>query len=525
MLEKLSPQKRLVLATAISAVFFIGYEVFIGSKFRPEHNATKTELNAQNQTSVIKPTATEANISAMPTATASTSGVISKIKLKESELFIGSDGTISQVVMQGEKFKDDHGKHVKLFAELKTKPLSVKFSDRALEEAASKAPYTASIASIDATMETKTLVLTQQVLDVNITKQITFKPNGSYNVKITSSKDIPFFVTTGFRPDVLADSFAFKGALLIESDDTVKTVEDGGIKADESLSNINAVATVDRYYSSVLYSFKAPMAVTVVADIHKNPTPYIEAKKEIELGGYVGPKYVETLKGINPRLGGVVEYGFFTFIAKPMFTALEWIEKEVGNWGWAIVILTILIRLILFPLTYKGMVSMSKLKDLAPKLTELREKYKGDPQKLNVHMMDLYKKHGANPLGGCLPLLLQIPVFFAIYRVLLNAIELKGAPWILWIHDLSLMDQYYVLPLLMGATMFLQQKITPTNFTDPMQEKIFKYLPVVFTFFFLAFPAGLTLYWFVNNVLSIGQQYAVNKMLDRQKALRKEHHD
>ncbi len=139
-------------------------------------------------------------------------------------------------------------------------------------------------------------------------------------------------------------------------------------------------------------------------------------------------------------------------------------------------------------------------------------------------MMDLYKKHGANPLGGCLPLLLQIPVFFAIYRVLLNAIELKGAPWILWITDLSLMDKYYVLPILMGATMFLQQKITPTNFTDPMQEKIFKYLPLVFTFFFLAFPAGLTLYWFVNNVLSIAQQYAVNRLLEKQKADRKEHH-
>ena len=139
-------------------------------------------------------------------------------------------------------------------------------------------------------------------------------------------------------------------------------------------------------------------------------------------------------------------------------------------------------------------------------------------------MMDLYKKHGANPLGGCLPLLLQIPVFFAIYRVLLNAIELKGAEWILWIHDLSLMDQYYVLPILMGATMYLQQKITPTNFTDPLQEKIFKYLPVVFTVFFVAFPAGLTLYWFVNNLLSIAQQYAVNKMMDKQKA-RHEHHD
>lgn len=525
MLDKLSPQKRLVLATALSAVFFIGYEYFIGSKYRPEQNNTQVQTqNAQQQTHTpISQKAAETNLSANQTT--QTSGVIAKISLKESEVTIGSDGTISQVVMKGEKFKDEHGKQVKLFGELKTKPLSIKFSDRALEEASAKATYTSSVSNVDASSDAKTVVLSQQVLDVNITKSITFKPNGAYDVKITTSKDIPFFVTSGFRPDVIADGMAVKGALFIKSDDTVKTIEDGGIKADETIGSVSTVATVDRYYTSALYNFKTPMNITIVADIHQNPTPYIEAKKEIELGGYVGPKYVETLAAINPRLTGVVEYGWFTFIAKPMFTALEWIEAAVGNWGWAIVILTILIRLILFPLTYKGMVSMSKLKDLAPKLTELREKYKGDPQKLNVHMMDLYKKHGANPLGGCLPLLLQIPVFFAIYRVLLNAIELKGAPWILWIHDLSLMDQFYVLPLLMGATMFLQQRITPTNFTDPMQEKIFKYLPVVFTFFFLAFPAGLTLYWFVNNLLSIAQQYAVNKMLDKQKALRHEHHD
>ena len=477
----------------------------------------------------LQPTATPAEHPAMAksdtnVSTIGTADIIAKVKLKESELHIGKDGTIVQTVMEGDKFKDENGKHIQLFAQLKTKPLSVKFSDKITEELASKTPYKASVADVDALNAPSTLTLMQELGDVNITKELKFNPNGSYTVKITTTKDIPFFVTTGFRPDVIADSFAFKGALFIQSDDTVKTVADGDIKADEALSGINAVATVDRYYSSVLYNLKSPLAVTVVADVHQNPTPYIEARKQIELGGYIGPKYVETLKSIDQRLAGVVEYGFFTFLAKPLFVGLEFIEDHVGNWGWAIVIITILIRIVLFPLTFKGMVSMAKLKDLAPKLTELREKYKGDPQKLNIHMMDLYKKHGANPLGGCLPLLLQIPVFFAIYRVLLNAIELKGAPWILWITDLSLMDKYYVLPLLMGATMFLQQKITPTNFTDPMQEKIFKYLPLVFTFFFLAFPAGLTLYWFVNNVLSIAQQYTVNKLLEKQKADRKEHH-
>ena len=196
---------------------------------------------------------------------------------------------------------------------------------------------------------------------------------------------------------------------------------------------------------------------------------------------------------------------------KPLFIALDITVNTLRSFPFIILII------VLFPLTYKGMLSMNKLKDLAPKVKELQAKYKGDPQKLNMHMMELYKKNGANPMGGCLPILMQIPIFFAIYRVLLNAIELKAAPWILWIHDLSVMDPYFVLPILMGATMFLQQKLTPTTFSDPMQEKIMKFLPLIFTFFFVTFPAGLTLYWFVNNVCSVVQQIFVNKLFEKHK--------
>ena len=217
----------------------------------------------------------------------------------------------------------------------------------------------------------------------------------------------------------------------------------------------------------------------------------------------------------------MIEYGWFTFLAKPMFVFLQYIHDIVGNWGWTIVVLTLIVKLILYPLSYKGMVSMQKLKDLAPKIKEIQEKYKGDPQKSSMHMMELYKKHGANPMGGCLPILLQIPIFFAIYRVLLNAIELKGAEWILWIHDLALMDPYFVLPILMGATMFLQQKITPNTIQDETQRKMFQFLPVIFTFFFLWFPAGLTLYWFINNLFTVGQQYYINKIFEKQKSLKK----
>jgi YidC/Oxa1 family membrane protein insertase len=201
-----------------------------------------------------------------------------------------------------------------------------------------------------------------------------------------------------------------------------------------------------------------------------------------------------------------------------------WLHSLLGNWGWAIVALTLVIRLLMYPLTYKGMVSMQKLKEVAPKVKELQAKYKGDPQRMNAAVMDLYKKNGANPLGGCLPLLLQIPVFFAIYRVLLNAVELQGAEWILWIDDLSKMDSFFVLPILMGATMYYQQRITPSNFTDPMQEKVFRFLPIIFTFFFITFPSGLVLYWFINNLFSIAQQFFVNKKFESIKAERHEKH-
>jgi YidC/Oxa1 family membrane protein insertase len=180
------------------------------------------------------------------------------------------------------------------------------------------------------------------------------------------------------------------------------------------------------------------------------------------------------------------------------------------------------------------MVSMQKIKEIAPRIKDVQEKYKGDPQRMNAAVMEMYKKHGANPLGGCLPLILQIPVFFAIYRVLLNAVELQGSPWILWVTDLSRGATFspsnfndvlaYILPALMGATMYYQQKITPSNFTDPLQEKIFKFLPIIFTFFFITFPSGLVLYWFINNIFSIAQQYLVNKQFEGARLARHEAH-
>ena len=301
------------------------------------------------------------------------------------------------------------------------------------------------------------------------------------------------------------------------NDSTLKTIEDGDSSKNENFVGTKFVSNFDRYYTSLIYNFEKSLSVTVMPDEQSNPQAFIHGGSNITFSGFMGPKNHRDLEALNPELIDVIDYGWFTFIAKPMFLLLQFIQGYVGNWGWTIVILTILIKLVLYPLSYKGMVSMQKLKDLAPKMKEIQAKYKDDKQKQSMHMMELYKKHGANPMGGCLPLILQIPVFFAIYRVLLNAIELKGAPWMFWVHDLAEMDPYFVLPVLMGVTMFLQQKITPNTMQDEMQKKIFQLLPIVFTFFFLWFPAGLTLYWFVNNLFTIAQQYTINRIFEKKR--------
>jgi YidC/Oxa1 family membrane protein insertase len=205
-----------------------------------------------------------------------------------------------------------------------------------------------------------------------------------------------------------------------------------------------------------------------------------------------------------------VDYGWLTPIAAPLFWLLDTINRAVGNWGWAIILLTVLIKLAFYPLSAASYKSMAHMKKMQPRMQALRERYGDDRQKLNQAMMELYKTEKINPLGGCLPILIQIPVFIALYWVLLESVEMRQAPWILWIRDLSAKDPYYVLPIIMGASTFLQQKLNPTPM-DPMQQKVFMFLPWVFTVFFLFFPAGLVLYWVVNNILSIAQQWAINR--------------
>ena len=238
---------------------------------------------------------------------------------------------------------------------------------------------------------------------------------------------------------------------------------------------------------------------------------------------YLGPKKYDILASYHAGLERSINFGIFYFLAKPLLIVLNWFYKFIPNYGIAIILLTILIKLIFYPLTNKSYESMKKMKEIQPYVQKLKEMYKDDKVKFNQQVMELYKKHKVNPFGGCLPIIIQIPVFFALYKTLLVAIELRHAPFIkylpfthkYWLVDLSAKDPYYITPILMGISMFIQQKMTPTGGTDPLQEKIMLFMPIFLTFLFLNFPSGLVLYWLVNNILSIIQQYYVEKKFSK----------
>jgi YidC/Oxa1 family membrane protein insertase len=242
--------------------------------------------------------------------------------------------------------------------------------------------------------------------------------------------------------------------------------------------------------------------------------PGAVAKAQIQL--YAGPQEQQRLKAAAPGMDLVVDYGWLTIIAWPLFWLLQKFHELTGNWGVAIILLTVSVKLIFFPLSAASYKSMAKMKLVTPRLTKIREMYGNDRQKMNQAMMELYKTEKINPLGGCFPILVQIPVFIALYWVLLAAIELRHAPFILWIRDLAALDPYYVLPILMTITMVIQTRLNPVP-PDPVQAKVMQFMPFVFSIFFFFFPAGLVLYWLVNNILSILQQWQIQRMFNRDK--------
>jgi len=526
--------KRLILALVLSFLVFVGYSYL----FPPKQPATEMtqSANASSATpqnhATTAPAPSSAGKAEVPASsqneakapvTTTDEKILAVVKSKTFKMSIDAFGRINKFELLEAKYKNAEGHNLQILGASEVKPLEVRFSDAKLNEEAFKTPYTYSgPKEVDVDKAAQTLVFTQRLSSATITKKLTIKPNGAYTLEISTTPAVAYYITPGHRP--MADSSRYllvRGALVKGADGVITTIEDKKAKGDELFKGATIASAFDRYVASTFYDFKHGMNVSVIKEKDDNPLLFVEGSQNMHLGGYIGPKEYNILKSINPELTDTIEFGFFTFLSRPFYKIILWIESLVGNWGWAIILFTLLVKLTLFPLSYKGMMSMQKLKDLAPKMKELKAKYKDDPAKMNVKMMEMYKKNGANPMGGCLPMILQIPVFFALYRVLLNADELQGAHWIHgWIENLAVADPYYILPVLMGASMWFQQRITPNNFTDPMQEKIFKWFPVgmALMFIIMPFPSGLVLYWVVNNIFTIGQQYVINKAYAKHKA-------
>ncbi len=519
MLENMSANQRLMVAVVLSFLFFVGYTALFPPQQQVlgEQNGTQTAQNVSIVENIEKgyhDATTAASVPKTPDVEASLKSSTRLVHIEAEDFMMDIDtlGRVNSVVLKEDKYNIEEGHHTELISRDGAKPLHLRFSDGAVDALALKTPYTASASTIDLrTNDRATVTLTQTLPELTVTKEITFYADGHYDITVKLSEEKRYFIYLGQRAKSANEQImTVHGALIYDGEDLTTIFEDGDVEGRSTFSNVKIMSAFGQYFATMFYGLDRDINVIVDRDRNSDPVLYFDAKPTVSFHGYIGPKTYETLKSIDPILVHAIEYGFFTFIAAPMFSVLYWLHGIFGNWGWAIIALTIIIRLLMFPLTYKGMVSMQKMKEIAPKIKEIQTKYKGDPQRMNAAVMEAYKKHGANPLGGCLPMLLQIPIFFAIYRVLLNAVELQGASWLVW-SDLSRMDPWFILPILMGATMWYQQHITPNTFTDPMQAKLFKWLPVIFTFFFLTFPAGLVLYWLVNNLFSIAQQFMVNK--------------
>ncbi|MBE2893886.1 membrane protein insertase YidC [Spirabiliibacterium falconis] len=247
------------------------------------------------------------------------------------------------------------------------------------------------------------------------------------------------------------------------------------------------------------------------------PTMTVPAgsSQTVESKLWTGPKLQNQMEAVAPHLDLTVDYGWAWFISKPLFKLLQFIQSIVSNWGLAIICVTIIVKAILYPLTKAQYTSMAKMRMLQPRIQELRERFGDDKQRMSQEMMRLYKEEKVNPLGGCLPILLQMPIFIALYWMFMEAVQLRHAPFFGWIQDLSAQDPYYILPLLMGGSMYLLQKMSPTPVADPMQQKIMTFMPVAFTFFFLWFPSGLVLYWLTSNLITIAQQQWIYRGLEK----------
>jgi len=535
--------KKTILAIVLSFLVVLGYNYFFVKPKPPAQQPAQQQAQEQAKTeqgaqvagkpapavavqlpkSEVKAQAQARDItvdSPLYTAVFNTrGGVLTSFKLKKYDRTLDpGSGLIEMVdVQQGMQY-----------------PLTTTFPDSSLDVDPAGI-YASKITSLNLDNETgpKQIVLTySDPSGVKVEKAFTFYPD-KYQIDLelrvvnSSSSNLAekaLLVWNEYRdPKAEDDSYGRTGPIYfskkeVETPDVNKLESRKFVGTDiswagyESKYFISAMIPKQPSVTGLVLGKNASGLVSVALEGPKNPVPPGQTTS-FSYNIYLGPKDYEILKAAAVGLENSIDFGsWIKWLALPMLLALKFLFNFVHNYGLAIIIITVVIKIIFWPLGNKSYKSMKEMQKLQPLMTELREKYKNDKARLNQEVMQLYKRHKVNPLGGCLPMVIQIPVFFGLYKTLLYSIELRHAPLIFWIQDLSAKDPYYITPIIMGATMFWQQKMTPTV-GDPMQAKLMLFMPVVFTFLFLSFPSGLVIYWLFNNILSIGQQYYVNKTM------------
>jgi YidC/Oxa1 family membrane protein insertase len=519
-------EKRALIAVAFAFVILFLYQQFF---FEPQPQKVKKHAEVEKKEEPASAKAVEVIV---PTKAAKEEKEIRVNTELYSAIFTTRGGTLKYYEIK--KHKDKNGKNVIL---LKTQgiepPLAIgSQEDLNFSDANFYTPGKDIMLNKDKTSDS--LVFEYSDKNSSIRRTYTFH-NDDYRIDIKDEvSGLPgYWITVGsdFGIHDKKESSVHIGPVLLKETDRIEFDQKKLKEAKSYSGSLKWIAQEDKYFFASL----VPLTAMEEAKVWKQDDSLVIAFRGKPATNsfilYAGPKEYEKLKALKVGLEHIVDFGFFSLIAIPLFWTLKLFYNVLGNYGWAIVLLTIIIRIPFIPLVNKSQKSMKKMQELQPRIAEVKEKYKKDPQKMQKEMMDLYKKYKVNPVSGCLPMILQIPVFFALYKILLIAIELRGAPFMLWIKDLSAPDTLFghmpswlpliggfavgPLPILMGATMLIQQKMTPTTM-DSAQNKMMMFMPIIFTFMFLNFASGLVLYWLMNNVLSIAQQFYVNKKLKRQ---------
>ncbi len=539
--------KRSILAIVLSAIVIFSYP-YIMKRFFPPAKKAQTEKTASVEKGKKEVQARGGNASGATSGTSAgrSIGETTPVKapLTEELVRVETPLFIAELTNMGGGVKTWELRKYRKTADKSSEPVNLVEMPGKASTLSTRLIYDSTVETLDLRASVPSLVLSDKdekevVLrgktsgGLSVEKRYLFK-GSDYLVKtelrITNTNNATFngFVDTvlvrGMKKDKKKKSSRasyHKGGIVSIGEHVIRHKDKD--PTETRTAKVNWIGIEDKYFLSALIPLTdipvnwtlRPPAVTGTHEVAEAGTRFALrlAPGETALYSYntfMGPKKYDLLVREKSGLEKSVEFGFFAFMARPLLHVLNFFQSFVGNYGIAIIILTVVIKIIFYPLTHHGLKSMQGMKKVQPQLAAIKERYKDDKARLNKEIMALYKKYKINPVGGCLPMFLQIPVFIALYEVLYACIELRHAPFILWIQDLSAHDPYYITPLVMGGTMFLQQKMTPTS-VDPTQAKMMLFMPVIFTVMFLKFPAGLVVYWLVNNLLSIAQQYYINR--------------